>query len=247
MFDFDADKGAIANGRVAFAIPPELGHPDGMAIDAAGALWVAMWGGWHVLGFTPAGVCFARVKLPTALVSSVAFGGPGLGDMYVTTAKEGMCAATRAVQPLAGHVFVVRGCGFAGVPACAFAPAPALRGVARTLRVGMVTELRPECEPEYRRVHGDAHPGVRSLLVKHGLRNMSIFLSAIGGKLYEFLYHEYDGADFARDCAALDAEPDNAAWHALCDPMQVHPCPGTAGAASGGSAWQVMEPVFHNQ
>ena len=35
-FDFDADKGTIANGRVAFAIPDGTGHPDGCTMDAEG-------------------------------------------------------------------------------------------------------------------------------------------------------------------------------------------------------------------
>ena len=35
-FDFDAAKGAISNGRIAFRIPEGTGHPDGCTIDADG-------------------------------------------------------------------------------------------------------------------------------------------------------------------------------------------------------------------
>jgi sugar lactone lactonase YvrE len=86
-FDFDAAGGTLSNGRVAFKIDPSLGKPDGMTMDTGDNLWVAMWGGSHVLGFRPDGTLFARVRLPTAHVSSVAFGGKGLTDMYITTAK----------------------------------------------------------------------------------------------------------------------------------------------------------------
>lgn len=64
VFDFDIAAGTISNGRVAFSIPQGVGFPDGMTMDADGSLWIAMWGGWQVLGFRPDGTCFARVKLP---------------------------------------------------------------------------------------------------------------------------------------------------------------------------------------
>lgn len=106
-----------------------------------------------------------------------------------------------------------------------------------TLRLGQVIELRPEHRAEYVRVHAAGHPGVRDLLAKHNLRNFSIFLQEVHGRLLLFLYCEYAGADYARDMAALAAEPRDAAWHALCDPMQLSLC---------GGGWQPMEQVFFN-
>ncbi len=41
-------------------------------------------------------------------------------------------------------------------------------------RLGQVIELRDECVDEYKRVHADAHPGVRDLLTKHGLTNLCV-------------------------------------------------------------------------
>ena len=109
-----------------------------------------------------------------------------------------------------------------------------------TRRMGQVIELRPECKAEYLRVHASGHPGVRDLLSKHGLRNFSIFLQEVHGKLLLFLYGEYVGsdADFARDMAALAAEPRDVAWHEQCDPMQI------SLQATGG--WQEMEQVYFN-
>ena len=87
-FDFDAEKGAISNGRVAFAIPEGMGRPDGCTMDAEGHLWVALWGGWGVARFNvTTGEVLARIEVPASNVSSVAFGGPGLKDIYITTAK----------------------------------------------------------------------------------------------------------------------------------------------------------------
>ena len=95
-------------------------------------------------------------------------------------------------------------------------------------------------------IPADSFPGVRDLLVKYNLHNFNIFTQRLGGTLYEFLFHEYRGGSFESDMAALEAEPRNALWHKLCDPMQAHPCPERGGAASGGDNWVVMDRVFFN-
>lgn len=121
-FDYDAAAGAISNRREAFRIPAGTGHPDGCCMDASGNLWVAQWGGWRVVAYRPEdGTVVAEVRVPAAHVSSVTFGGPGLADLYITTAKEHLSAEERAAQPLAGNCFIVKNCGFTGVPACVFA------------------------------------------------------------------------------------------------------------------------------
>ena len=121
-FDYDPATGAVSNKRTAFTIPAGTGHPDGCCIDAAGNLWVAQWGGSRVAAYNPAtGAVVAEVHVPAAHVSSVTFGGTALDDLYITTAKEHLSAEERAAQPFAGHVFVVKQCGFKGVPACVFA------------------------------------------------------------------------------------------------------------------------------
>jgi L-rhamnose mutarotase len=105
-------------------------------------------------------------------------------------------------------------------------------------RIGMVIQVRPDKLEEYKRLHADSNPGVRDLLVKYHLRNFSIFLQQIEGKLYEFGYYEYTGKDFDGDMAKLDAEPRNTEWLKVCDPMQI-PLPGA-------KSWTKMEPVYFN-
>lgn len=120
-FDYDAATGGLSGQLTAFAIPPGTGHPDGCCIDAEGNVWVAQWGGSRVVAYRPAdGSVLAEVRLPAAHVSSVTFGGPGLRDLYITTAKEHLSPAEREAQPHAGCSFLVRDCGFTGVPAAAF-------------------------------------------------------------------------------------------------------------------------------
>ena len=45
-FAFDPDHGTISNGRILATVPEDIGAPDGMTVfDAAGDLWVAIYGG----------------------------------------------------------------------------------------------------------------------------------------------------------------------------------------------------------
>jgi len=108
-----------------------------------------------------------------------------------------------------------------------------------TKRVGMVIQLRPEKLEEYKRLHADANPGVRDLLVKYHLRNFSIFLQQMEGKWYEFGYYEYTGKDFEGDMAKLDAEPRNTEWLKVCDPMQI--------PLAGAKGWTKMERAYFNE
>lgn len=109
QFSYDESTGAIAFTRVAVHIPPELGWPDGMAIDSKGMLWIAHWGGYGVYRWNPAtGELLGKVEVPAPHVSSCAFGGPGMDEMLITTAREHMTAAQIAEYPLSGSVFHVR-------------------------------------------------------------------------------------------------------------------------------------------
>jgi sugar lactone lactonase YvrE len=119
-FDADPATGAIANRRPAVEIPGSAGQPDGMTIDDEGGLWVAMWDGWAVHRYTPDGRLDTVVELPCAQVTSCAFGGTGLDELYITTSPLGLSEADAAAQPLAGGLFRYRP-GVTGPAAVAFA------------------------------------------------------------------------------------------------------------------------------
>ncbi|WP_327064997.1 SMP-30/gluconolactonase/LRE family protein [Kitasatospora sp. NBC_01250] len=96
------------------------GVPDGLAVDAEGCVWVALFNGWAVHRYRPDGTLDAVVPLPVAKVTSCAFGGPGLDTLYITTASRLLDATELAGQPLAGSLFACRP-GVTGLPAHAFA------------------------------------------------------------------------------------------------------------------------------
>lgn len=72
----------------AIDLPRSEGLPDGIAVDALGRLWIALWGGAAVQCRTPGGELLASVELPRRLVTSCCFAGPRLGDLAITTAGD---------------------------------------------------------------------------------------------------------------------------------------------------------------
>ena len=119
VHDFDAESGAISNGRPLIEVPKEQGTPDGMTVDAEGCLWVAFWGGSAVRRYTPDGSLLQEVALPVRQVSCCAFGGPDQGDLYITTAARGLSVRELEHQPAAGGLFRCRP-GVTGPPAHAY-------------------------------------------------------------------------------------------------------------------------------
>lgn len=116
-FDYDAETGAVAARRRLATIERGAGFPDGLVVDAEGCLWVALWEGSAVRRYAPDGTHVGTVDVPTARVTKPAFGGEGLGDLYITTAAPDEPDDT---QPHAGGVFWVRP-GVGGLTASAYA------------------------------------------------------------------------------------------------------------------------------
>ncbi len=108
-WDFDAETGDLSGARVFVRGDAGLpGLPDGMAVDEEGCLWSARWDGGCVVRLSPGGEEVGRVDLPVRRVTSCAFGGADLRDLYVTTASVGLDEAALESQPQAGDLFRVR-------------------------------------------------------------------------------------------------------------------------------------------
>jgi sugar lactone lactonase YvrE len=108
VFDFDATAGAITNRRTFARIPPSVGAPDGLTVDAEGGVWVALWGGSAVHRYAPDGAVDYMIRLPTTYPTSCAFGGADLQDLYITTATIALRPLERDRQPHAGGLFRCR-------------------------------------------------------------------------------------------------------------------------------------------
>jgi len=82
--------------------------PDGLTVDSEGGVWVAMWNGGCVLCFRADGTLERAVRLPVSRPTAVAFGGPGLRTLYVTScSRDKMQALPLPQEPLAGSLFSI--------------------------------------------------------------------------------------------------------------------------------------------
>jgi len=98
VYDVAPDR-TLRNRRV-FAKVPE-GFPDGLAVDAEGGVWVAAIFAYELVRFKPDGTVDRRVKMPSRMVVSIAFGGPDMQDLYVVTGDN-------VDRPLKGTIFKMR-------------------------------------------------------------------------------------------------------------------------------------------
>src|SRR5690606_4898859 len=66
----------------------EKPYPDGMTVDRDGDLWIAFPIGGFVGRFSAAGEEKQRIPMPVRMVTSVAFGGESLDQLYITSGNE---------------------------------------------------------------------------------------------------------------------------------------------------------------
>lgn len=126
-YDYDPSNGNISNERVLidFTVNGKSPGfiPDGMTIDTAGNLYVAAFGGAKVIKVDPKkGKVVLEIPIPSKQVTSVAFGGPNLDILYVTSASAPITAESIGVLPNdkqyehAGKLFKITGLGAKGYP-----------------------------------------------------------------------------------------------------------------------------------
>lgn len=113
--------GTLGEPRVVVECVGTPGLPDGMAVDAEGGVWVALWDGGAVRRYSPAGDLLAELPLPVSRVTSCCFAGSGGTTLVITTATHGLDAAALAAEPEAGSIFAVD-VGVPGLPTPRWAP-----------------------------------------------------------------------------------------------------------------------------
>ncbi|XP_014277363.1 regucalcin [Halyomorpha halys] len=127
-FDCNSD-GTIGNRKVIYHFKEnniKAPLPDGLTIDKDGKLWVPLFGSSEVFRIDPkTGKILERVLIPAPEVTSVAWGGPNLEHLYVTTGsihpEEDMPdLGPVPVCPDEGCTFRVTGLSTSGLPMVPF-------------------------------------------------------------------------------------------------------------------------------
>jgi D-xylonolactonase len=115
-YAFDLDEaGQLSNKRVFARFSEGQGYPDGMTVDSKGCLWIAFWDGWCLRRFSPGGECLGVLEVPVQRPTSCAFGGPGLDQLFISSASIGLSEEEKGAQPQAGGLFLAEP-GVAGLP-----------------------------------------------------------------------------------------------------------------------------------
>lgn len=96
------------------------GRPDGAAFDNEGCYWSAQFDGGRILRLAPDGTQLDEIRVPTRWPTMVAFGGPELRTLYITSSRENRSVEELAAWPLSGCVFSVE-VDVAGCPEPCFA------------------------------------------------------------------------------------------------------------------------------
>jgi len=108
VYAFDVGQDGALSGRRIFVRLSGKGYPDGMAVDADGHLWIAVFGGARIERWSPQGVLVDVVRFPCDNITKLAFGGDDLRSVYVTSARKGLSPEALRQQPLAGGLFSFR-------------------------------------------------------------------------------------------------------------------------------------------
>ncbi|MBK7949126.1 MAG: SMP-30/gluconolactonase/LRE family protein [Deltaproteobacteria bacterium] len=77
---------APSNRRLFVDLASGPGRPDGLAVDREGHVWSARWDGSAVYRYAPDGREVGRIEFAAKKITSVAFGGSALAELYVTSA-----------------------------------------------------------------------------------------------------------------------------------------------------------------
>lgn len=83
------------------------GRPDGAAFDSEGCYWSAQFDGGRILRLAPDGTQIDEIRVPTKWPTMIAFGGPDLRTLYITSSRENRTAQELTDWPLSGFVFSV--------------------------------------------------------------------------------------------------------------------------------------------
>ncbi|ACJ17618.1 CBU_1789 family Dot/Icm type IV secretion system effector [Coxiella burnetii] len=118
QYDFDLEKGTIANRRPFVQLKKSPIEPDGLTVDSEGYVWEAQWNSGKIFRYAPNGEVDRVIEMPVKRPTSCIFGGANLDRLYITSCSQGIGEA-KTLPPPAGAVFAIN-VGVRGLPEPAF-------------------------------------------------------------------------------------------------------------------------------
>jgi L-arabinonolactonase len=114
-YKYGNDREPLTEPRI-FADTEIFGSgPDGATVDAEGFVWVALVQVGRVARYAPDGRLDRLIAAPTDMPSCLAFGGPDLSTLYVTSIKNSGSGRAISRHPHAGCLYAIEGLGVKGL------------------------------------------------------------------------------------------------------------------------------------
>ena len=121
-YDYDPETGNPSNSRTFATLPDDRGGaPDGATVDSEGYVWSACVFDGRIHRFAPDGSIDRVIEMPVCKITSLAFGGPQLDTLFVTSMAEPPLPRHPGDGPLRGATFRIDGLGVTGLPEPRFA------------------------------------------------------------------------------------------------------------------------------
>lgn len=113
-----APDGALSDKQVFVQTDLQGSAPDGCCFDQEGGLWTALVRAGALARYDAGGRLTHRIELPLVHPAALCFGGPDMGDLFVTSISDS--GRLSASGPMDGAVLKITGLGFQGMarPLC---------------------------------------------------------------------------------------------------------------------------------
>lgn len=123
--DYDPCTGMASTPRVHIDAAPYQSGIDGATVDADGRIWAALIRAARIGCFDPDGRLLGSIEAPTDLPTSLAFGGPDMSTLFVTSIRDSGSGRTVSTHPDGGMLFAIDGLDARGLAEMTFGmPAP---------------------------------------------------------------------------------------------------------------------------
>ena len=106
-YDHDEASGRLTGERTLVSGSPEAGVPNGIACDAEGYVWAAMFGGWSLRRFAPDGTPDRVIHLPIPMPTGLTLGGRDLLTLFVTSTYIRLPPGFSTLAPQSGNLFAI--------------------------------------------------------------------------------------------------------------------------------------------